>query len=123
MSLSKIAITSEGPTLDDLVDPRFGRAAGFVVVDLETMETRYIDNGQTQVMGQGAGIQAAELVARAEAGCVLTGFVGPKAFQALSAAKIRVVQNLEGMTVRQALERFQSGAAQPADGPNRRPGQ
>ncbi len=93
--MSKIAITSEGPALDDLVDPRFGRAAGFVVVDLESMETRYIDNGQTQVMAQGAGIQAAELVARAGVSCVLTGFVGPKAFQALSAAKIRVVQNLE----------------------------
>ena len=85
--MSKIAITSEGPALDDLVDPRFGRAAGFVVVDLESMETRYIDNGQTQVMAQGAGIQAAELVARAGVSCVLTGFVGPKAFQALSAVE------------------------------------
>ncbi len=121
--MSKIAITSEGPTLDDLVDPRFGRAAGFVVVDLESMEIRYIDNGQTQVMGQGAGIQAAELMAGAGVGCVLTGFVGPRAFQALSAAKIRVVQNLEeGMTVRQAVDRFQRGAVQFADGPNRRLG-
>jgi predicted Fe-Mo cluster-binding NifX family protein len=120
--MSKIAITSEGPTLDDMVDPRFGRAAGFVVVDLENMETRYIDNGQTQVMGQGAGIQAAELVAGAGVSCVLTGFVGPKAFQALSAVKIGVVQNLDGMTVRQAVERFRSGAVQPADGPNRSSG-
>ncbi|MHC1724496.1 MAG: NifB/NifX family molybdenum-iron cluster-binding protein [Syntrophobacteraceae bacterium] len=120
--MSKIAITSEGPTLDDLVDPRFGRAAGFVVVDLENMETRYIDNGKTQVMGQGAGIQAAELIARAGVSCVLTGFVGPKAFQALSAAKIQIVQNLEGMTVRQAVDRFQSGEVQPATGPNRSPG-
>ena len=121
-SMSKIAITSEGPTLDDQVDSRFGRAAGFVVVDLESMETRYIDNGQTQVMAQGAGIQAAELMAGAGVSCVLTGFVGPKAFQALSAVKISVVQNLEGMTVRQAVERFQSGTVQPADGPNRKPG-
>ncbi len=120
--MSKIAVTSEGPTLDDLVDPRFGRAAGFVVVDLESMETRYVDNGQSQVMAQGAGIQAAELIARAGVGCVLTGFVGPKAFQALSAAKIGVVQNLEGITVREAVERYQSGVARPADAPNRRAG-
>ena len=33
-TMQKIAISSEGPTLDDLVDPRFGRAGGFVVVDL-----------------------------------------------------------------------------------------
>ena len=120
--MSKIAITSEGPTLDDLVDARFGRAAGFVVFDLESMETGYIDNGQTQVMGQGAGIQAAQLIAGAGVSCVLTGFVGPKAFRALSAAKISVVQNLEGVTVRQAVERFQSGTAQPAEAPNRSSG-
>ncbi len=82
--MNKIAITSEGPSLDDQIDPRFGRAAGFVVVDLETMDTQYIDNGQSQVMAQGAGIQAAELIARAGVGCLLTGYVGPKAFKALS---------------------------------------
>jgi predicted Fe-Mo cluster-binding NifX family protein len=119
-NMSKIAITSEGPCLDDRVDSRFGRAAGFVVVDLESMETRYIDNGQTQVMAQGAGIQAAELVARAGVGCVLSGYVGPKAFQALSAAKIKVVQDLEeGITVRQAVERFRTGDVQFACGPNK----
>jgi predicted Fe-Mo cluster-binding NifX family protein len=106
LSMRKIAVTSEGPSLEDQVDPRFGRAAGFVVVDLETMDTQYIDNGQSQVMAQGAGIQAAELVARAGVSCLLTGYVGPKAFQALSAAGIKVGQNLEGLTVRDAVERF-----------------
>ncbi|HAM49851.1 MAG TPA: dinitrogenase iron-molybdenum cofactor biosynthesis protein [Nitrospiraceae bacterium] len=118
--MRKIAVTSEGPGMDDLVDTRFGRAAGFVVVDLETQETSYIDNGQTQVMAQGAGIRAAELMAGAGVNCVLSGFVGPKAFQALSAAKIRVVQDLEdGITVRQAVERFKKGSVRFADGPNR----
>lgn len=121
-NMSRIAITSEGPGLDDLVDPRFGRAAGFVVVDLETMETEYIDNGRSQVMAQGAGIQAAELIARAGVSCLLTGYVGPKAFQALSAAGIQVGQNLEGVTVREAVERFKSGSVEMADRPNREAG-
>lgn len=120
--MNKIAITSEGPSLDDQVDARFGRAAGFVVVDLETMQTEYIDNGQSQVMAQGAGIQAAELIARAGAGCLLTGYVGPKAFQALSAAGIKIGQDLEGLTVRQAVERYRSGQVQMAAGPNREAG-
>jgi predicted DNA-binding protein (UPF0251 family)/predicted Fe-Mo cluster-binding NifX family protein len=120
--MNKIAITSEGPGLDDQVDPRFGRAAGFVVVDLETMETRYIDNGQSQIMAQGAGIQAAELIAGAGASCLLTGYVGPKAFQALSAAGIQIVQNLDGLSVREALERYKSGSLKVADGPNREAG-
>lgn len=117
--MSKIAVSSEGPTLDDRVDPRFGRAAGFVVVDLDTMETRYIDNGQSQAMSQGAGIHAAELVARAGVSCLLTGQVGPKAFQSLSAAGIKIGQKLEGLTVRQAVERFKSGEVQIAEGPTR----
>jgi predicted Fe-Mo cluster-binding NifX family protein len=120
--MSKIAVTSEGPSLDDRVDPRFGRAAGFVVVDLETMDSRYIDNGQSQVMAQGAGIQAAELVARAGVSCLLTGFVGPKAFHALSAAGIEIGQNLEGLTVREAVERFKSGKIEMAQAPNREAG-
>jgi predicted Fe-Mo cluster-binding NifX family protein len=117
--MAMIAITSEGPSLDDQVDPRFGRAAGFLVVDLETMDTRYIDNGQSQVMAQGAGIQAAELIARAGAGWVLTGYVGPKAFRALAAAGIKVGQNLEGLTARQAMERFKSGSIESAQGANK----
>ena len=121
-SMSKIAITSEGPGLDDQVDPRFGRAAGFVIVDLETMETQYIDNGQSQIMAQGAGIQAAELIARSGASWLLTGYVGPKAFQALSAAGIKIGQNLEGLTVRDAVDRFKSGALEVADSANREAG-
>jgi predicted Fe-Mo cluster-binding NifX family protein len=120
--MNKIAVTSEGPELDDRVDPRFGRAAGFVVVDLDTMETRYIDNGQSQVMSQGAGIQAAELISRAGVGCLLTGYVGPKAFQALSAAGIKIGQDLEDLTVREAVERFKSGSVLMAQAPNREAG-
>jgi predicted Fe-Mo cluster-binding NifX family protein len=117
--MKKIAVTSEGPSLDDQVDPRFGRAAGFVVVDLDTMETQYIDNGQSQVMAQGAGIQAAEFIARAGVSCLLTGYVGPKAFQALSAVGIKIGQNLEGLTVREALERFKTGRVEMAQAANR----
>jgi predicted Fe-Mo cluster-binding NifX family protein len=50
---------------------------------------------------------------------VLTGYVGPKAFQALSAAGIAVIQNLENLTVRQAVERFNSGEVSPASQPNK----
>ncbi len=121
-SIGKIAITSEGPTLDDRVDPRFGRAAGFVVVDMATMNTDYIDNGGSQVMNQGAGIQAAENVANAGARIVLSGYVGPKAFAALSAAGIKVVQDVEGMTVREAVEKFKAGDIAVADAANTQQG-
>ncbi len=114
--MNKIAITSEGPSLDDQVDPRFGRAAGFVLVDLDTMDTQYIDNGQSQVLAQGAGIQASQIIARAGASWLLTGYVGPKAFKVLAAAGIKVGQNLEGLTVREVVERFKGGLSSGSNG-------
>ena len=118
--MNKIAVSSEGPNLDARVDPRFGRAAGFVVVDPQTMTFDYVDNGSSQVMAQGAGIQAAEIVAGTGARVVLTGFVGPKAFQALSAAGIAIGQNLDNLTVREAVQRFQQGDVNMAETPNSR---
>ncbi|MEW5773306.1 MAG: DUF134 domain-containing protein [Thermodesulfobacteriota bacterium] len=117
--MTKIAVSSNGPTLQDQVDPRFGRAAGFVVVDLDTMQTQYVDNGGSQAMARGAGISAAERVAAAGARVVLTGFVGPKAFAALNAAGIKVGQDLDGLTVAEAVARYRAGQVRMADGPNK----
>lgn len=119
LKVSKIAISSQGPTLEDEVDPRFGRAGGFVIVDPETMDFEYIDNGSAAIMPQGAGIQAAETVAGTGADMVLTGYVGPKAFDALMTLGINVGQDLDGISVRQAVENFKAGLVQMAEGPNR----
>ena len=118
MTKAKIAVSSEGPTLNDRVDPRFGRAGGFLVVDLETQETRYVDNGASQVRAQGAGIQAAQTIADAGATVLLTGYVGPKAFSALSAAGIGIGQDVDNMTVGEAIEKFKRGEVELAQGPN-----
>ncbi|HHP7234021.1 MAG TPA: NifB/NifX family molybdenum-iron cluster-binding protein [Desulfobacterales bacterium] len=117
--MTKIAVSCEEPTLDSAVDPRFGRAAGFLIVDPETLNFEYVENGAAQAMAQGAGIAAAETVVQAGAAVVLTGFVGPKAFIALSAAGVRVGQNLENLTVREAVERYKAGEVEIADQPNR----
>ena len=107
--MKKIAISSEGPTLEDAVDPRFGRAAGFIIIDPESNAFEYIDNGASQARAQGAGIEAAEKVLSAGVDAILTGYVGPKAFQVLAATGIRVAQDLDNMTVKEALERFRKG--------------
>jgi len=116
--MEKIAVSCEEPSLDSYVDPRFGRAAGFLIVDPDTLEFSYVDNGASQAMSQGAGIQSAETVSRSGAKVVLTGSVGPKAFQALFAAGIKIGQNLENMTVRKAIEKYKSGEVDMAKSPN-----
>ena len=106
----RIAVTSEGPTLLDPVDPRFGRAGGFVLVDMATMATTYVDNGSAQVLAQGAGIQASENLVIAGAQVLLTGHVGPKAWAALQATDLKVIQGIENMTVGEAVAKFKAGA-------------
>ena len=115
--MSKIAVSSEGPTLDDKVDPRFGRAAGFVIVDPETMAFEFLDNGASQAMPRGAGIQTAERVANSGVKVVLTGSVGPKAFQGLNAAGIQIGQGVGGVSVREALEKYKNGQVDMTDRP------
>ncbi|MFA9393386.1 MAG: NifB/NifX family molybdenum-iron cluster-binding protein [Halodesulfovibrio sp.] len=118
MESIKIAISTNGPTLDDTVNPRFGRAPGFLIVDSQSLEFTYLDNGLSQTMSQGAGIQAAQNVAGSGAQVVLTGYVGPKAFTALEAAKVQIGQDVENMTVRKAVEEFNSGNITIASTPN-----
>ncbi len=120
LQMEKIAVSAEGPTLDHALDPRFGRAAGFLIVNPQTLEHEYVDNGASQAMSQGAGIQAAEIVVHAGAKVVLTGYVGPKAFQALQAAGISIAQDLQDLTVREAVKRYTSGKIEMATAPNRR---
>lgn len=119
LSMTKIAVTSEGPNMTDRVDPRFGRAGGFVVVDVETMASTYVDNGASQAMSHGAGIQAAENIVNAGAGVLLTGYVGPKAFAALKAGGVKIGQNLDNMTVAEAVALYRDGKVEFADAPNK----
>ena len=112
----KIAITTSGFNMDAPVDIRFGRARGFAVVEMDTGDFRYLDNSEAGGAGQGAGIQAARLMAAHGVQVVLTGHCGPKAFRALQAVGIRVCTGLTGGSVREAVERFKAGALQDAVG-------
>ena len=118
--MQKIAVTSDGPDLDGPLDPRFGRAAGFIVIDPISLESEYFENGAGQTMAQGAGIHAAEIVVRSGAKAVITGHVGPKAFQALTAAGIRIGRNLSAVTVREAIEEYTAGKIKWVSAPDRR---
>ena len=82
----KVAITSQGKTLDSLLDPKFGRAAYILIVDTATLEFEVFDNNENKNAFKGAGIQAAAMISDKSAEVLLTGFCGPKAFQTLAAA-------------------------------------
>jgi len=108
----KIAISSSGTTLDDDVDPRFGRACYFLVFDTDSDTLEAVENRQSRAAPQGAGIQAGQTVAATGATVLLTGNCGPKAFQVLEQAGITVCVKAAG-TVRQAIGDWKAGKLAP----------
>lgn len=113
----KVAVTSIGQDLDSKVDPRFGRASWFIVVDTETNQHQVFSNEQNLNAGQGAGIQSAENISRQGVEAVITGNCGPKAFRTLGAAGIRVYCGADGK-VSEVLEQFKSGKIKQVEGAN-----
>jgi predicted Fe-Mo cluster-binding NifX family protein len=115
--MMKIVISANGPNLEALVDPRFGRAPYFLIVDVETKEFEVAPNQASMQAAQGAGIQAAALVARHRPVAVLTGHCGPRAFRTLQTAGIQVILGVEG-PVRKAVQDYRAGKLKPASVPN-----
>ena len=86
----KIAITTGGTDLSAPIDPRFGRAANFLVYDLESGTAEIHENSVNLHAEQGAGIQAALNITNLGVRAVLTGHCGPKAFRVLKASGVLV---------------------------------
>ena len=112
----KICVTAQGDNLDAQVDPRFGRCQYFIIVDPETKEFEVIENSNIQAMG-GAGIQSGQLIASKGVNVVLTGNVGPNAFQTLQAAGLEIIIGVSG-TVKDAVERYKRGELKLTQGPS-----
>ena len=112
----KVCVSSTSNNLDSKVDSRFGRCPYFVVVDSKTMEFHVVENDSSS-SGHGAGIQAAQIVANLEAKVILTGNVGPKAFNVLSAAGIKVVTGASG-SIRDAVSKYNKGELKETTSPN-----
>jgi predicted Fe-Mo cluster-binding NifX family protein len=97
----KLCVSTKGPNLDAEIDPNFGRAPYFRIVDPVTLKFEALANPCSQA-GHGAGIQSAQLAASRGVSAVLTGQVGPNAQRVLESAGIRVI-GAEKCTVREAL--------------------
>ena len=103
----KICVTSESTCLDAKVDPRFGRCKYFMIIETDTFAFEALAHPNLESMG-GAGIQSAQFVAAKQVQAVLTGNVGPNAFQTLQAAGIEVFTGASG-TVKETVEQYKKG--------------
>jgi predicted Fe-Mo cluster-binding NifX family protein len=87
-----------------------------VFVDTETLEFEAVPNPAAS-QGGGAGIQAAQFVVNQGVEAVLTGNLGPNAFDVLQAAGVPSYLVFDG-TVRQAVEAYRTGQLERMEGAN-----
>ncbi len=103
----KIAVSSEGTTLYDLVAYSFGRCPYFIIVDPVSMEYEEITNPNSVSLGGGAGVQTASLLAEKGVSVILTGNCGPVALDVFGQQGIIIVKNIKG-SVKQAVQDYYS---------------
>ena len=103
--------------MSNKLDPRFGRAKWFILVDTDTDQFEAHDNEVNLNASSGAGIQTAQNVANLGAEAVITGNVGPNAIKTLNAAKVKVLLS-KASTVQDALDLFKAGELKEVDQAN-----
>ena len=107
----KIAVSSMGDKLDAMVDPRFGRCAYFMIVNVENNEIKdfeAIKNPGVTAIG-GAGIQAANIIANKKVEALISGNIGPNAFNVLSGTGIKILTGVGGISVKESVESYLKG--------------
>ena len=103
----KIAISAAGSDPGSAVSDVFGRCPWFIYADSDTSE-RTAEQNTAASLDSGAGIKAAQVVVNSGAEAVITGNLGPKALEVLSAAGVTGYIVKES-TVEDALKSFSNG--------------
>jgi len=103
----KIAVSSMGKDLDSMLDVRFGRCNYFIIYDTEKGLVKAIEN-KGQMSGGGAGIAAAQQIIDEDVEVVITGNMGPNAFNLFNSSDIKVYRS-GSIKVERAVELFKEG--------------
>ena len=107
----KIAVSAAGKDLEATVDTRFGRCPYFIIVETEGTTIKgheIIENTGAQSM-RGAGIAAAQLVANKGVQALISGNIGPNAFNVLSQTGIKIFTCLFGISVKESIRKYLKG--------------
>ncbi|SDZ83375.1 Predicted Fe-Mo cluster-binding protein, NifX family [Desulfuromusa kysingii] len=105
-----IAITAQENSLQSEIDPRFGRAAYYLIINTETDEVTGHDNSAGINAANGAGTGAAQTLSEYGVEALYTGKVGPKAAEVLNQAKIPYFEDISG-TVQDVLDQIKGGGS------------
>lgn len=106
----RIAIPTDGTTLESPVCMSFGRTETFLLIDTETMAVTPMANAAAHAQG-GAGIVAAQALVDAGVQAVVARYMGKNAADVLTPAGIVLYKGEEGTTA-EMVERLKAGQLQ-----------
>ena len=115
----KIAISAFSDSLDQQVNPVFGRCAGYIIVEVEGKEIKshtFVQN-QAATAATGAGIAAAQTVIEQGVQAVISGNIGPNASMVLQQSGIKIYQVYD-LTVKDAIQQLVDGKLQEMNQPS-----
>ena len=102
----KIAISATGQNKESLLDRRFGRCDYFLIYDTEMGDYKAIENAGVSSEG-GAGIAAASQIIEEGVSAIITGNLGPNAFELIEKAGIKSY-SCEALPVFSVIEMLQN---------------
>jgi predicted DNA-binding protein (UPF0251 family)/predicted Fe-Mo cluster-binding NifX family protein len=109
-----VAVSAQGPDLDSKVEPHFGRAKYLLIVNARTGEFMAHDNAENRDAARAVGARTGRTAVELGAEAVISGSVGPQAFNVLRAGNVEIHTGATG-TVKDAIEQFKSGGLARAD--------
>lgn len=103
----KVAISATGDHLNADVDRRFGRCPWFLLVDTGSLESEAIENKHADAYS-GAGTSTAQLVLEKEVDAVISGQVGPNAYEVLKQGGVKIFIASQDMSAGEAVNKFKN---------------
>ena len=103
----KIAIPVDEKSLDSNVCGSFGRTPYFLIYDVDTKESVFLDNSAAASTG-GAGIKAAQTIVDNKANVLLTPRCGENAAEVLKSADIEIFKTTSA-SVKDNIDAFIDG--------------
>jgi predicted Fe-Mo cluster-binding NifX family protein len=103
----KVVISATGNNLTTNVDRQFGRCPWFLFVDTESLKYEAVRNESADA-ASGAGTACAQLALEKEVVAVISGQVGPNAYEVLKQGGVMIFLAPEPIRVTEAIDQYKS---------------
>lgn len=108
----KVCVTSEEKSLSSPVSSRFGRSRYFFFFDIENEKDFSMVENSAVSYGRGAGVSAAQQMADEKVSAVITGRVGPNAYNALLSFGVKMYDGA-GNSIKEAVKMLKENKLTP----------